>query len=127
MRLSSSKRDRPTNTQLFLIGNAEPMADLHSAARTALNPWPFQTQLWGKVKTEKQEGGEANQHWGKERRLDHKNIVFSTGLHLLCYLLQFVFLFQVLHIKRLRTKFIWHLLGTKRVRTFQSPLVGCTS
>lgn len=25
------------------------MADLHSGARTSLNPWPCQTQPWGKV------------------------------------------------------------------------------
>lgn len=49
-------------TQLFLIGNSAPMADLHSGACTSLNPWPCQTQPWGEGRgnrREKQEGGEA--------------------------------------------------------------------
>lgn len=108
------------------------MADLHSAARTALNPWPFQTQLWGKVETEKQEGGEANQHRGKEGRLHHKNIVFSVALHqFVCHLLPLVFLFQILRIKRLsKDKFYLASFGRKkqkRVQTFQSQPVGRTS
>lgn len=45
----SRQREWPTNAQLFLIGNSAPMADLHSGARTSLNPWPCQTQAWGKV------------------------------------------------------------------------------
>lgn len=49
-------------TQLFLIGNSAPMADLHSGACTSLNSWPCQTQPWGEGRgngREKQEGGEA--------------------------------------------------------------------
>lgn len=46
----SRQREWPTNAQLFLIGNSAPMADLHSGACTSLNPWPCQTQQWGKVK-----------------------------------------------------------------------------
>lgn len=45
----SRQREWPTNAQLFLIGNSAPMADLHSGACTSLNPWPCQTQPWGKV------------------------------------------------------------------------------
>lgn len=44
-----TEQKRPTNAQLFLIGNSAPMADLHSGARTSLNPWPCQTEPWGKV------------------------------------------------------------------------------
>lgn len=45
----SRQREWPTNAQLFLIGKSAPMADLHSGACTSLNPWPCQTQSWGKV------------------------------------------------------------------------------
>lgn len=64
----SRQREWPTNTQLFLIGNSAPMADLHSGACTSLNPWPCHTQPWGEGRGdegEKQEGGEAGVKRGK--------------------------------------------------------------
>lgn len=71
-------------TQLFLIGNSAPMADLHSGACASLNPWPCQTQPWGEGRgngREKQEGGEAGVKRGnsvagerkKKRKKDRKN------------------------------------------------------
>lgn len=65
------EREWPTNAQLFLIGNSAPMADLHSGACTSLNPWPCQTQPWGKVggnQGEKQEGGEAGVKRGEKKQ-----------------------------------------------------------
>lgn len=66
--LGRLEQSRPRNAQLFLIGNSAPMADLHSGARTSLNPRPCQTQRWGegrRSRGQKQEGGES---WSQERR-----------------------------------------------------------
>lgn len=58
-------RECPTNAQLFLIGNSALMDDLHSGVCTSLNPWPCQTQPWGKVEGIR----EKNK---KEERLEFK-------------------------------------------------------
>ncbi len=68
----SRQREWPTNAQLFLIGNSAPMADLHSAACTSLNPWPCQTQSWGKV-----EGMEEKNK--REERLESRGVKETMG------------------------------------------------
>lgn len=48
------------------------MTDLHSGARMALNPWPYQTQPWGEGrgnKREKQEGGDAEVKRGERNSI----------------------------------------------------------
>lgn len=68
----SRQREWPTNAQLFLIGNSAPMADLHSGACTSLNPWPCQTQPWGKVEGTR----EKNK---REERLESRGVKETTG------------------------------------------------
>lgn len=68
----SRQREWPTNAQLFLIGNSAPMADLHSGACTSLNPWPCQTQPWGKVEGMR----EKNK---REERLKSRRVKELTG------------------------------------------------
>lgn len=69
----SRQREWPTNAQLFLIGNSAPMADLHSGACTSLNPWPCQTQPWGKVE------GMREKNKRQEERLESRGVKETTG------------------------------------------------
>lgn len=85
----SRQREWPTNAQLFLIGNSAPMADLHSGACTSLNPWPCQTQPWGKVegtreKNKREESLESRgvkETTGKERKKERTFLTFLTFLN----------------------------------------------
>lgn len=65
----SRQREWPTNAQLFLIGNSAPMVDLHSGACTSLNPWPCQTQPWGKVEGMRE----------KNKKLESRGVKETTG------------------------------------------------
>lgn len=81
-------RESGPQTQLFLIGNSAPMADLHSAARTSLNPWPCQTQPWGegrkeKNKKEKEGWASVGKKDKEKKKKEKKNLFFvscSDGL-----------------------------------------------
>lgn len=62
----SREREWPTNAQLFLIGNSASMADLHSGACMSLNPWPCQTQPWGKVKGARERKTRGRRSWSQD-------------------------------------------------------------
>lgn len=76
--------ERSTNTQLFLIGNSAPMADLHSGVCTSLNPWLCQTQPWGEVgrMREKNKRVERLEECSKRKQQQQKEK--SDGYCILC-------------------------------------------